>query len=99
MKTLLTLGLLVLVCFLCHSSAGLSALKMIFKEGCCLQHNRTTVPKQKVKHVAMTSSDCRLKAVIVTTVIGKKFCIDPDWIWAKKTLKAFKKSSNSSSTL
>ncbi|KAM4593827.1 uncharacterized protein PAE49_010152 [Odontesthes bonariensis] len=97
MKTLGTLGLLALLCFLCRSSAGPSALEMIFKEGCCSQHKQIAVPKDKVKHVVMTPSLCRLKAVVVTTVMGKKFCIDPDWIWAKMKLAEFKKSSNSSS--
>ncbi|CAK6977263.1 C-C motif chemokine 22-like isoform X2 [Scomber scombrus] len=91
MKTLPTLILLALICFLHHSSAGLVGPGLIHEESCCPSFNRTFIPKPKVKHVAMTPSRCKTTAIVVTTVCDKKSCIDPEWRWAKKLLAEFEK--------
>ncbi|XP_022605297.1 C-C motif chemokine 5-like [Seriola dumerili] len=98
MKTLLTLLFLTLICFLHHTSASPLATELMLKGGCCTGFNRTAVPKSKVKHVGMTPDDCTNKAVVVTTVCNKKFCIDPSWTWAQNLLEEFKKSTASSTS-
>ncbi|XP_056234413.1 C-C motif chemokine 22-like [Seriola aureovittata] len=98
MKTLLTLLFLTLICSLHHTSAGPVAVEMMVKGACCPGYNQTRIPKAKVKHVAMTPDGCTDKAVVVTTVCNKKFCIDPSWIWARNLLKEFKKSTAGSTS-
>ncbi|XP_053171454.1 C-C motif chemokine 22-like isoform X1 [Scomber japonicus] len=93
MKTLPTLILLALICFLHHSSAGLFAPEFISAEPCCPSFNRRKIPKQRVKHVANTSNSCKTKAIVVTTVCDKKSCLDPEWRWAKKLLAEFEKAT------
>ncbi|XP_062417872.1 C-C motif chemokine 13-like [Pungitius pungitius] len=87
MKTLVPLCLL--LCVLESLSAAPAALSMMEVE-CCLQHNKIHVPKNKVIHIKMTSGDCPLKAIIITTE-KRKFCIDPELISAKRQLAAFQK--------
>ncbi|XP_062281487.1 uncharacterized protein LOC133985658 isoform X3 [Scomber scombrus] len=91
MKTLPTLILLALICFLHHSSAGLNAPVAVYEESCCPSFNRKLIPKPKVKHVAMTPSRCKTTAIVVTTVCDVTSCIDPEWRWAKKLLAEFEK--------
>ncbi|XP_062281412.1 C-C motif chemokine 14-like isoform X2 [Scomber scombrus] len=91
MKTLPTLILLALICFLHHSSAGPVAIRLIHEEPCCPSFSRRIIPKPKVKHVAKTPRRCKTTAIVVTTVCGSKSCIDPNWRWAKKLLEEFKK--------
>uniref|UniRef100_A0A3B3HLZ8 Chemokine interleukin-8-like domain-containing protein n=1 Tax=Oryzias latipes TaxID=8090 RepID=A0A3B3HLZ8_ORYLA len=114
MKTLLTLGLLVLACSLSHSSSSESlclcdqcvacacsavfvssgpvGLELLLKDGCCHQPQKINIPKTKVKHVQMTPSGCSTKAIIVTSKLERKFCLDPDWARAKKLLQKFEES-------
>ncbi|XP_054476348.1 C-C motif chemokine 24-like [Anoplopoma fimbria] len=89
MKTQVSLALL--ICFLYHISAAPYATSMQ-RDGCCHGFNRTRIPKPMVAHVGMTSSSCQNKSIIITTVCKKKFCIDPDWIWAQRLLKDFQKA-------
>ncbi|XP_071346218.1 C-C motif chemokine 17-like [Trachinotus anak] len=94
MKTLLTLLLLTLICFLYHISAGPVAPGLMVRAGCCEKYNRTPIPKGKVTHVGRTADNCAVKAIVVSTVCNKTFCIDQDWPWADKLLTEFKKSAN-----
>ncbi|XP_053171417.1 C-C motif chemokine 22-like [Scomber japonicus] len=90
MKTLPTLILLALICFLHHSSAaGPFAPELVSAELCCPGFNQRLIPKPKVKHVAMTSHSCKITAIVVTTVCDETSCIDPEWRWAKNLLAAF----------
>ncbi|XP_059212426.1 C-C motif chemokine 17-like [Centropristis striata] len=94
MKTLPTLVLLTLICFLVHSSAaGLVGVNLVTGTGCCLHHNRTMIPKGLVKHVGMSPGDCKLKAIVFTTVCNVTHCLDPSMLWAKKRLEEFQSSS------
>ncbi|XP_053182004.1 C-C motif chemokine 22-like [Scomber japonicus] len=90
MKTLPTLILLALICFLHHSSAaGWIAPELGLNVRCCPIFNRRLIPKQKVKHVVRTSNSCKTPAIVVTTVCDTTSCLDPDWRWAKKLLAVF----------
>ncbi|XP_062274416.1 C-C motif chemokine 2-like [Scomber scombrus] len=93
MKTLPTLILLALICFLHHSSAGLNGPGKVFEELCCPSFSKRLIPKPKVKHVAKTPSRCKTTAIVVTTVCDETSCIDPEWRWAKKLLAEFKKAT------
>ncbi|KAM6943539.1 voltage-gated potassium channel regulatory subunit KCNG4-like [Xenentodon cancila] len=64
MKTLVTIGLLALVCFLCLISASLSGPQELMKDGCCQQHFQKKIPKNRVKHVAMTPKGCEPQAIM-----------------------------------
>ncbi|XP_071346090.1 C-C motif chemokine 17-like [Trachinotus anak] len=92
MKTLLTLLLLTLICFLYHISAGPIAPGLMVRAGCCEKYNRTPIPKGKVTHVGRTADNCSVKAIVVITVCNKKYCIDPSWTWAKRLLSEFKQA-------
>ncbi|XP_068580427.1 C-C motif chemokine 18-like [Cebidichthys violaceus] len=92
MKTLVSLVLL--ICFLGHISAAPVAPSMQ-ADGCCRGHERTAIPRGKVVHMGMTPSDCASKSIIITTVLGRKFCIDPNCAWVKKLLEELKKPASS----
>ncbi|KAL6113594.1 uncharacterized protein ACO6RY_11837 [Pungitius sinensis] len=94
MKTLVPLCLL--LCVLGSLSAAPAALSMMEVE-CCLQHDKIHVPKNKVIHIKMTSGDCSIKAIIITTK-KSKFCIDPESTFAKRQLAAFKKQLGTTTT-
>ncbi|XP_041850033.1 C-C motif chemokine 22-like [Melanotaenia boesemani] len=98
MKTLVILGLLTFICLLGGSSAGPLGPQLMFREGCCNTFKRIPVPRDRVKHVATSPSDCRHKAIIITAVSGRKFCTDPTWSWATKLLEDFQKPSHPSNT-
>ncbi|XP_042274967.1 C-C motif chemokine 7-like [Thunnus maccoyii] len=89
MKTLAAFILLTLICFLHHSSAGPHRVGFMSEVGCCMNHTRKIIPKQRVKHVEETPSHCPTKAIVVTSVCDKKFCFDPDFRWAKRLLAVF----------
>ncbi|KAG7242700.1 hypothetical protein INR49_020075 [Caranx melampygus] len=93
MKTLLTLLLLTLTCFLHQSSASSHLFNQ--QKSCCPESSRTPVPKHKVKHMGMTPEDCPKEstAIVITTMCNKQFCIDPTWTWATKLLAEFEKSA------
>ncbi|XP_042274945.1 C-C motif chemokine 7-like [Thunnus maccoyii] len=91
MKTLATFILLTLICFLHHSSASANGAVLATTDGCCMNHTRMIIPKQKVRHVAENPSHCETKAIIVTSVCDKLYCIDPDSRWAKNLLAEFEK--------
>ncbi|XP_025764266.1 uncharacterized protein LOC112847257 [Oreochromis niloticus] len=100
MKTLLALTVLTLTCFLKHSSAMPVAIDMVIKnvECCEAVTNKIHIPVDKVTNVTMTS-DCKLKAIIVSTEAKKKFCLDPEWKHAQMHLAEFKKKSQQSGAL
>ncbi|XP_062281606.1 C-C motif chemokine 22-like isoform X1 [Scomber scombrus] len=89
MKTLPTLILLALICFLHHSSASLFGPGDVSAEPCCPGFTKRLIPKPKVKHVAKTSNSCKITAIVVTTVCDVTSCIDPEWQWAKNLLDEF----------
>ncbi|XP_033485839.1 uncharacterized protein LOC117258777 [Epinephelus lanceolatus] len=93
MKTLVTLALLTLICFLHHSS-GTVAVNAVTKDGCCPGSNRTHIPKGFVKDMVRTPNDCNPKAIVITTVCEEKYCIDAKWTWVKKRLEEFETSQS-----
>ncbi|XP_044213058.1 C-C motif chemokine 22-like isoform X1 [Thunnus albacares] len=91
MKTLATFILLTLICFLHHSSASPDSPGFRTTGGCCMNHTQMIIPKRKVKHVVETPRGCTTKAIVITSVCDKEYCIDPDFRWAKKLLAEFEK--------
>ncbi|XP_030580070.1 C-C motif chemokine 26-like [Archocentrus centrarchus] len=92
MKTLLALTVLVLLCFLKHSSANVGVSLMMRDVKCCeTTSDKIHIPFKKVKHVVMTSG-CSPEAIIVTTVADRKICLDPKWKHAQMHLEEFKKN-------
>ncbi|XP_030579949.1 C-C motif chemokine 13-like [Archocentrus centrarchus] len=96
MKTLLALTVLVLLCFLKHSSAKPVGIQMtITNPECCeTMSNKIYIPKNKVTHVVMTSG-CPREAIIVSTE-KRRICLDPEWKHAQMHLQEFKKKSSAS---
>ncbi|CAI5646429.1 unnamed protein product [Oreochromis niloticus] len=94
MKTLLALTVLTLTCFLKHSSAMPVAIDMVINDVECCEAvtNKIRIPVKKVQHVMKTS--CNLEAIIVSTVAGRKFCLDAKWKHAQMHLEEFKKTSS-----
>ncbi|CAK6977265.1 C-C motif chemokine 22-like isoform X2 [Scomber scombrus] len=93
MKTLPTLILLALICFLHHSSAGLNGPGVVYEEACCPGFTERLIPEAKVKHVAKTLNRCKTQAIVVTTVCDKKSCLNLEWPWAKNLLAEFEKAT------
>ncbi|XP_034074279.1 C-C motif chemokine 18-like [Gymnodraco acuticeps] len=91
MKTLVTLVLL--ICVLRHCTAALFGPSTP-KDGCCNGFTTKQIPRRMVKHVAETPSDCESRAIVITTVCLKKFCIDPNLPFTKKQFALFKTSAN-----
>ncbi|XP_042274985.1 C-C motif chemokine 18-like [Thunnus maccoyii] len=90
MKTLAAFILLTLICFVHHSSAANGAV-FATSDGYCMGHTQMKIPKQKVKHVMENPSHCTTKAIIVTSVCDRQYCIDPNFRWAKRLLAEFEK--------
>uniref|UniRef100_A0A3B1IS50 C-C motif chemokine n=1 Tax=Astyanax mexicanus TaxID=7994 RepID=A0A3B1IS50_ASTMX len=62
---------------------------------CCFQ--LTTVKKIPLKMVVSyteTHTDCAVKAIILLTKKGKKFCVDPDAEWVKSHVAALDRRIN-----
>ncbi|XP_070767217.1 C-C motif chemokine 13-like [Enoplosus armatus] len=97
MKTLETLLLLALICFLRYNSVTTLTAPIApgisNKDGCCPGYSQKFIPKGKIRFVETTKSHCKPKAIIVTTVCDKRICIDPDWIWTKNLLTEFETST------
>uniref|UniRef100_A0AAQ4R1S3 Chemokine interleukin-8-like domain-containing protein n=1 Tax=Gasterosteus aculeatus aculeatus TaxID=481459 RepID=A0AAQ4R1S3_GASAC len=91
MKTLLPLGLL--LCVLGSLSAAPVGPSML-NNGCCVSTSHVHVPRGKVIHIGMSSRECPVTAIIITTE-KRQFCIDPDLKWAKTQLAHFKASTTS----
>uniref|UniRef100_A0A8C9Y6B4 Chemokine interleukin-8-like domain-containing protein n=1 Tax=Sander lucioperca TaxID=283035 RepID=A0A8C9Y6B4_SANLU len=93
MKSLVALALL--ICFLikCVSVFTGPVALSISRNGCCPGYSQQHIPRTKVIHVAMTPEHCGAKAIVVTAV-KHKFCIDPQWKWAKDLLAEFQNSSS-----
>ncbi|XP_061133413.1 C-C motif chemokine 7-like [Syngnathus typhle] len=83
-----TLGLFVLLTLFCMAT-GMVAQGIMFKTGCCSKSVRVLIPKERVKHVATTSDHCHRKAIVVTTVCDKRFCLEGRWDWAEELLRHF----------
>ncbi|XP_040896306.1 C-C motif chemokine 17-like [Toxotes jaculatrix] len=99
MKTLVTLVLLTLICFLRHTSAGPVAVSVIHTGQCCPRYSEIRIPKRRVTNVKKTSGQCVENAFIVTTVCNKQICIDGESAWAKNLWVEFKKSAANGSPL
>ncbi|XP_049340188.1 C-C motif chemokine 13-like [Astyanax mexicanus] len=57
---------------------------------CCFKLTTMRIPQKMVKSYTQTSSDCALKAIVITTVKGRKFCVDPAAKWVSSHLKSLK---------
>ncbi|KAL7405663.1 hypothetical protein ABVT39_005293 [Epinephelus coioides] len=93
MKTLVTLALLTLICYLRHSS-GTAAVDAVTKDGCCPGVLQRKIPKGFVKDIVNTPKNCHPEAMVFTTVCDEKYCIDADWTWAQKRQEEFNTSKS-----
>ncbi|XP_030270881.1 C-C motif chemokine 4 homolog [Sparus aurata] len=91
MKTLLTFALLALIGLL-HQNSAAPVGPGSLNESCCPGVTRSHVPRGKIQNIVRSHSHCPVTAIIVTTVRGRKFCLDGYWNWAKKVLTDFEKS-------
>ncbi|XP_028257679.1 C-C motif chemokine 19-like [Parambassis ranga] len=92
MKTLHTLSLLILICLLQQSSAAPVSLHIhLTKDGCCFKLS-PPVPVNLVTNATLTAARCKQKALIVTTVKGRRFCVSPDLPWSRTQLARFQSS-------
>ncbi|XP_047218547.1 C-C motif chemokine 4-like isoform X2 [Girardinichthys multiradiatus] len=93
MKILLTLCLLIFLCFLCSSSAAPLGPGLVPMGFCCSHNTNMTIPKVKVKNLEMSSGHCKLRSVIVITE-RKKFCLDPNGSWTQELQREFEKEAS-----
>nr|XP_057933942.1 uncharacterized protein LOC131132370 isoform X3 [Doryrhamphus excisus] len=66
---------------------------IVLKEGCCEGCSKTAIPWERVQRVERTPNVCKRKAIVVTTVCGKRFCIQANWKWSKTLLTEFERLS------
>nr|XP_057933941.1 C-C motif chemokine 26-like isoform X2 [Doryrhamphus excisus] len=94
-STAVTMKTLVLVALMCILHVGTCAVSpaIVLKEGCCEGCSKTAIPWERVQRVERTPNVCKRKAIVVTTVCGKRFCIQANWKWSKTLLTEFERLS------
>uniref|UniRef100_A0A3B1IVF8 Chemokine interleukin-8-like domain-containing protein n=1 Tax=Astyanax mexicanus TaxID=7994 RepID=A0A3B1IVF8_ASTMX len=93
MKILLILIMLLFICDIMmyvHALCLISAAPAVNQPDCCFKLTTMRIPQKMVKSYTQTSSDCALKAIVITTVKGRKFCVDPAAKWVSSHLKSLK---------
>ncbi|XP_053342054.1 C-C motif chemokine 20 [Clarias gariepinus] len=62
---------------------------------CCTSFSLKPLPLNRLKQFSVQDATtvCRLHAVILTTVKGKKICADPDLTWVKQAVNYISKYS------
>ncbi|KAG9272032.1 C-C motif chemokine 13-like [Astyanax mexicanus] len=68
-----------------------SSAPAVNQPDCCFKLTTMRIPQKMVKSYTQTSSDCALKAIVITTVKGRKFCVDPAAKWVSGHVKSLKK--------
>nr|XP_020508547.1 uncharacterized protein LOC109998144 isoform X1 [Labrus bergylta] len=59
---------------------------------CCFRTSLSQIPVSRIKHVLVQKPpQCPIHAIIIVTKEGREICMDPESVWIKKLLKAFKK--------
>ncbi|XP_040506307.1 C-C motif chemokine 3 [Gallus gallus] len=61
---------------------------------CCLSYVQRPVPRSLIASAYITSSKCRLPAVILVTKKGKEICVNPEESWVQKRLELLQKQEN-----
>uniref|UniRef100_A0A669ERS2 Chemokine interleukin-8-like domain-containing protein n=1 Tax=Oreochromis niloticus TaxID=8128 RepID=A0A669ERS2_ORENI len=57
-------------------------------KSCCVSWSKTRVPLDRiVSYTIQTEEHCRLKAVLLRTVLGKTICAKPDADWTRKAIE------------
>lgn len=61
---------------------------------CCLSYVQRPVPRSLIASAYITSSKCRLPAVILVTKKGKEICANPEESWVQKRLELLQNQEN-----
>ncbi|KAG9272031.1 C-C motif chemokine 13-like [Astyanax mexicanus] len=62
---------------------------------CCFKFTTVKkIPLRIVESYTETHSDCALKAIVLLTTKGKKFCVHPDTEWVKSHVAALDRRNN-----
>ncbi|KAK7121684.1 hypothetical protein R3I93_022690 [Phoxinus phoxinus] len=91
-----SLLLLLLCCAVQLTSAGPLA-DDVAKSICCFNVNNLRIPKKQLDSYFWTSSSCPLRHIVFVTVRKRRFCMNPENIWAKLNLNHIGKKMASNS--
>ncbi|XP_010720048.1 C-C motif chemokine 3 [Meleagris gallopavo] len=61
---------------------------------CCFSYVQRPIPRNIIKSAYITSSKCRLPAVILVTKKGKEICANPEESWVQNHLELFQNEEN-----
>nr|AAK84433.1 chemokine ah221 [Gallus gallus] len=61
---------------------------------CCFSYVQRPVPRNLIASAYITSSKCRLPAVILVTKKGREICVNPEESWVQKRLELLQKQEN-----
>ncbi|NP_001025883.2 C-C motif chemokine 3 [Gallus gallus] len=61
---------------------------------CCLSYVQRPVPRNLIASAYITSSKCRLPAVILVTKKGREICANPEESWVQKRLELLQEQEN-----
>nr|XP_040024275.1 C-C motif chemokine 3-like [Gasterosteus aculeatus aculeatus] len=87
MRTLsCTVGLLLSVSIYCCIAMP-QAVEQMSPVSCCFTFFTGRVPDKQIVSVNETHRSCGVKAFVVTTAIGKQFCVGHYVNWAQKAFK------------
>uniref|UniRef100_A0A8C9F7X3 Chemokine interleukin-8-like domain-containing protein n=1 Tax=Pavo cristatus TaxID=9049 RepID=A0A8C9F7X3_PAVCR len=91
------------------SAAGLAALLLLalcssavaqpgesdgLPRTCCFSYVQRPIPHNLIASAYITSSKCRLPAVILVTKKGREVCANPKESWVQKRLDVFQNQEN-----
>ncbi|POI35568.1 hypothetical protein CIB84_000680 [Bambusicola thoracicus] len=81
---------------ICGISPGLcfSLLPDGLPTTCCFSYVQRPIPRNLIASAYITSSKCRLPAVILVTRKGKEICANPEEPWVQKRLELLQKQEN-----
>uniref|UniRef100_A0A8C3LB55 Chemokine interleukin-8-like domain-containing protein n=1 Tax=Chrysolophus pictus TaxID=9089 RepID=A0A8C3LB55_CHRPC len=61
---------------------------------CCISYVQRPIPRNVIPSAYITSSTCRLPAVVLVTKKGKEVCANPEESWVQKRLELFQNEGN-----
>ncbi|XP_026058722.1 C-C motif chemokine 22-like [Carassius auratus] len=82
--------LFVIFCSLQMTSSANLANEVANSE-CCGEFSNVKVPVKLVTSYYWTSSICPIRAIVLQTIAGRKFCIDPETPWVKSHIETVDK--------
>ncbi|XP_063052253.1 C-C motif chemokine 5-like [Engraulis encrasicolus] len=94
MRTVFITSLLALALIISASAAPHGATTST----CCPKLFKGKIPANMVVSFGSTRSDCAKKALMITTVAARVFCVDPDQDWVKSVVDKLKREADTAAS-